>query len=116
MTGSSGETLDESWFREGAGLIFVPVREEVCTLLGGVDAQVVVQGFIRISGAWVRAPAYVFTLQRGCLGLWDVEDGDFKAVRVALGTEIGGTAAVTCWAGEKASRRGTRNSPTRAAA
>ena len=42
LASGSGKALDESWFREGAYLVLVPVGKKVGALLGGADAQVVV--------------------------------------------------------------------------
>lgn len=80
----------------------------------GVYPPVILQGVVRVCGPRMRAPVYILTLERGSLGVWEVKDGDFEAIWISVNAYVGRRDMKG--GGEKASRQGTTNSPTRAAA
>ena len=62
------------------------VCKEVGICGGLVDSAVVLQGVIRVSRPWVRAPEHILTFQRGCLGVGEMEDGHLLAIGVDVNT------------------------------
>ena len=65
------------------------VREEVVAPGGAVDTSMVLQGFIRIGGAWVGTPEHVLAFQGGCLGGRDMQNSHLKAIWIPVYTQVG---------------------------
>ena len=83
------EALDEGRLGEGAELAFVPVSKQMGVRGGAVDVEVVLEGRVWVSGTRVGAPVDVLSLQLGCLGAWNVQNGDLETIWVAINAQVG---------------------------
>jgi len=72
LTRRPSKPFDESRFGERPELTFVLVGKEMIVLGRAIDLLMILQRFVRVSGARMRAPEDVLTLQRGCLSVRQV--------------------------------------------
>ena len=109
--GGRSEALDEGRLGEGVELVFVLVSKQVGVCRWGVDVKVILEGSIWVGGPRVGAPIDVLSfraaLVRGMCKMVTSRPSELRSMRRLAG--------VTWLAGEKASMRGTTNSPRRAA-
>jgi hypothetical protein len=63
---------------------FVGVSKAMVVAGGAVDPEMNAHGFVRICGTVLSTPEDIFTLNGGGLGVWNVQDGDFKVIPICL--------------------------------
>jgi hypothetical protein len=51
---------------------------------GAVDPEMNGHGFVRIRGAVLPTPENILPLNGGGLGVWNMQDGDFKVIPICL--------------------------------
>ena len=86
---SCRQTLDEGCLGEGTRATLVLISEEVGVLGRVVYLAMVFKRDKGVCGPRVRAPIHVFTFKGGCLGVQQMQDGDFEAVGVPVNAQVG---------------------------
>src|SRR5277367_6968155 len=86
--GNRRQTFDERGFGEGTKSTLVLICEEMGIWGGAVYLLMILQGSVRVCGPGMSAPVNDLAFERGCLGVWKVEDSDLEAVRVSVNANV----------------------------
>src|SRR5271168_821193 len=86
--GGRRQAFDERGFGKGTKSTLVLICEEMGVWGWAVYPSMILQGSVWVCGPRMSAPVYVLAFERGCLGVWKVEDSDLEAVRVSVNANV----------------------------